>query len=573
MKKLEERLAKVPLPPLSPGQTKRFTDAVFPQEGGSDSGNKIVSHRTWLARAAIWTVLVSLTSALAWYANRDIWQSAREGDIDAVNQRLASGTDINARGEDQDLINRIIANSSEAEELKDISTETTPLYQAAFNGHNELVELLLEKGADPNIKTKAGTTALMGAAYGGHKRIAELLIAHGADVNVKGEDKGFLEYVIKHGATGENLREFTNLETFPLLQAAYKGHKEIVQLLIKNGADVNTTIPVGHTALMAATAGGHTETVRVLIENGANVNALREGWAVPMLNSALTSMIHHAPPERANYYEIAKLLITSGADIHATDPRGRTPLHLKLNNLELVKLLVAKGADVNAKDKSDNTPLDSYAGDPDSKEVYKFLRQQGAKFSTIIFATHARDIDEVKAFLAKGADVNMKNDGLATALCAAVFGRGGETIAELLISKGAKVNVEVDQGYTPLHFASYDGNKKCVELLLANGASVNSQIKEGKDKGQTPLDSTKTKNSRLTPEQNAARKEIADLLRKHGAKTGESISSNRTRPVIYYGLKIVSSNSSSRVNKETIENRSMAANHHIKYVTTLRKLK
>ena len=221
MIQLEERLAKVPLPPLSPGQTKRFTDAVFPQEGGSDSGNKIVSHRTWLARAAIWTVLVSLTSALAWYANRDIWQSAREGDIDAVNQRLASGTDINARGEDQDLINRIIANSSEAEELKDISTETTPLYQAAFNGHNELVELLLEKGADPNIKTKAGTTALMGAAYGGHKRIAELLIAHGADVNVKGEDKGFLEYVIKHGATGENLREFTNLETFPLLQAAY----------------------------------------------------------------------------------------------------------------------------------------------------------------------------------------------------------------------------------------------------------------------------------------------------------------------------------------------------------------
>ena len=570
MKQLEERLAKVPLPPLSPGQTKRFTDAVFPQEGGSDSGNKIVSHRTWLARAAIWTMLISMTSALAWYATRDIWQSAREGDIDAVNQHLASGTDINARGEDQDLIDRIIANSSEAEELKDISTETTPLYQAAFNGHNELVELLLEKGADPNIKTKAGTTALMGAAYGGHKRIAELLIAHGADVNVKGEDKGILEYVIKHGATGENLREFTNLETFPLLQAAHKGHKEIVQLLIKNGADVNTTNPVGYTALMAAMAGGHTETVRVLIENGANVNASREGWAV--LNSALTSIIHHAPPERANYYEIAKLLITSGADIHATDPRGKTPLHLKLNNLELVKLLVAKGADVNAKDKSGNTPLDSYAGHPDSKEVYKFLRQQGAKFSTIIFATHARDIDEVKAFLAKGADVNMKDDELATALCAAVFGKGGETIAELLISKGAKVNVEVDQGYTPLHFASYDGNKKCVELLLANGASVNSQIKEGKDKGQTPLDSTKTKNSRLTPEQNAARKEIANILRKYGGKTGQRFSTNQTHPLGYYGFKIVPTNPANHLEKGTSGNQSLPA-HYIKFVTIFRELK
>jgi ankyrin repeat protein len=68
-------------------------------------------------------------------------------------------------------------------------------------------------------------------------------------------------------------------------------------------------------------------------------------------------------------------------------------------------------------------------------------------------------------------------------------------------------------------------------------------------------------------------KEIADLLRKHGAKTGENIPTNRSHPVIYYGLKIVSSNSSSRVNKETIENRSNAANHHIKYVTTLKELK
>ena len=107
---------------------------------------------------------------------------------------------------------------------------------------------------------------------------------------------------------------------------------------------------------------------------------------------------------------------------------------------------------------------------------------------------------------------------------AAVMRRGGEAIAELLISSGAKVNFEIiDQGHTPLHFASYEGSKKCVELLLANGANVNSQIKEGKAKGQTPLDLTKTKNSRLTPEQNAARKEIADLLRKHGGKTGEEL--------------------------------------------------
>ena len=78
-------------------------------------------------------------------------------------------------------------------------------------------------------------------------------------------------------------------------------------------------------------------------------------------------------------------------------------------------------------------------------------------------------------------------------------------IAELLIAKGAEVNTKSDSESTPLHFAALNGRKEIVELLLANGADVNAKDGEGK----TPLD--------------WAYAETADLLRKHGGKTGEEL--------------------------------------------------
>ena len=59
------------------------------------------------------------------------------------------------------------------------------MHYAAWQGHKEIVELLIGKGADVNAKDYARWTPLHGAALSGHKEIAELLIANGADVNAK----------------------------------------------------------------------------------------------------------------------------------------------------------------------------------------------------------------------------------------------------------------------------------------------------------------------------------------------------------------------------------------------------
>ena len=110
------------------------------------------------------------------------------------------------------------------------------------------------------------------------------------------------------------------------------------------------------------------------------------------------------------------------------------------------------------------------------------------------------DLAGVQAELDKGVDVNVKDMLGFTPLHLAVT----KEITELLINEGADVNAKNKWGGTPLHAAATNGKKEVAELLIAKGADVNAKSDFG-----TPLD--------------LANGETADLLRKHGGKTGEEL--------------------------------------------------
>jgi cytohesin len=235
--------------------------------------------------------------------------------------------------------------------------------------------------------------------------------------------------------------------------------------------------------------------------------------------------IHEAAAK--GYIEAVNQHLDAGADLSA-QMYGQTPLHHAAGggNKEVVELLIAKGADVNAKGEDGETPLDlaiqhkpvlfidgeRQVSVEETKytETADLLREHGGKTDawlnadkSIHKAARAGHIEAVKQHLAAGADVNAKRYG-ATPLHKAAWG-GHKEIAELLINNGADVNAKDKKGKTPVSKAALWGHKEVIELLIAAGADVNAK----NDDGETPLDWVSSK--------------VADLIRKHGGKTGEEL--------------------------------------------------
>ena len=155
-----------------------------------------------------------------------ITEAVFDGNIGAVKQHIAAGTDVNVRG-----------------------SGVTPLHHAATQDHKKIAELLIAKGADVNAKFTKGPLqgwapldfATLSAA-GNNKEIADLLRKHGG----------------KHGT---------------IYVAAQGGDIEAVKEFLASGTDVNVKDEDGDTPLLEASGGGHKEVVELLIAAGADVNA------------------------------------------------------------------------------------------------------------------------------------------------------------------------------------------------------------------------------------------------------------------------------------------------------------
>ena len=159
--------------------------------------------------------------------------AAKDGNIQALKQHLAAGTDVNAKNDDG----------------------VTPLIQAAYRGHKEIAELLIKKGANVNAKDHNGETPL-DVAEG---ETADLLRKHGGKTSawLKADESihiaveaGHIEAVKKHLVAGTDVNVKTISSEFtPLDSAAYFGQTEIGELLIAEGADVNAKDHNGETPL------------------------------------------------------------------------------------------------------------------------------------------------------------------------------------------------------------------------------------------------------------------------------------------------------------------------------------
>ena len=341
---------------------------------------------------------------------------------------------------------------------------------AAEKGNIEAVRHSISDGADIEVKywyegykshrdegfeAREGLNALHVASSRGHTKIVEILLKNGADVN---ERESVDDY------------EAPTTGTTAILSASARGHKDIVQMLLANGADANelhtfdgrkrdnelTGYPLSY-----AIGGGHTDVVRVLIERGAKVNA-----TIDENDDRSITPLHLAA--RGGFPVIVQLLIAEGARVNARTAKGRSPLHWAVADekfeLSTVKQLLSKGAEINVTDQYGATPL------------------------------HLALINRRPAVL------KHLSDSIEEARKMAKSKRQERLLAEL--------QAEFDHDLNKLEELN-----ALVEFLLAQKAEVNAQLQGG---NETPLDLAMK--SELT--------EIVELLRKHGAKTIEELDLN-----------------------------------------------
>jgi len=377
---------------------------------------------------------------------RTLYEAAIEGDINEVRQIILKGADINGRkykllstalhhtviSGNADAVELLLAEGADVEAGNNYASRV--LHYAAQKGHKEVVELLISKGANVNARNAVGDTPLHEAERAEHEDIIRLLIDNGADVNVK-NNEGLTPADVALGRIRKVVAPLTPVAKLliakgadiSVVSAVHMEDLDKARELIRKGASVNVKDERGRTALHYAAAQGHKDIVEILLANGADVNAG-------------TDLYNKAPAEfamDANHNEVAELLISRGADI--------SPLNFALHKGDTAraKSLIEAGADVNKPTPYGTTPMQR-AVDKGFKYIVELLITHGADVNardnwnwTPLHSAVYQRTDVVELLIAHGADVNARDGDGRTPLWYAQK-KGYTDLAELLRKHGAK---------------------------------------------------------------------------------------------------------------------------------------
>jgi len=331
----------------------------------------------------------------------------------------------------------------------------------------EAVQILLKHGADPNAKKDGIFTPLCTAIRDNHGDLIDLLIAAGADPNLKASEYPAFKCVTHHRA--HLLPCILAAGADPnspkgIIEAAVAhGNKDALLILLERNVDVNARNPSGHTALTTAIRKNELQLIDILLSYGADPGLHGQEWPV---NMAVKS------PEI-----LSKLLPHMQ---NTKIPKGALELAVQADQLESVKLLLAKGVDVEEKNGGVFSALTTSIRE-DRKAIFQYLLDEAGadpnspgEHLPIIKAIRRHredDLSYIKHLLSKGADINLMYRGW-NAVLQALDKSDMKTLALMTELATPDLNVKDEDGRTVLEIMRERGMNEEERILIGRHSST-----------------------------------------------------------------------------------------------------
>jgi len=367
-----------------------------------------------------------------------------------------------------------------------------PLALAALSRMDATVKSLVAHGADVHAKDGPHTSVMDRAIQGGSVEVVTFLLDHGVGVNEPINDvngtslmeaarRGHKDIVVLLLNRGADVKAHSQDGIDAMDDAADFGHADIVALLADHGADANRGGLHDEMPLNEAARAGNLDTVKMLVQKGAKPDALSgPGGMTPLANACCGS-----PGVGKDQVGVIKFLLQQGAKISAPDDRGTTPLMhaaTTYGRLDIIKTLVAAGADIHHAD------------------------GEGARaFRQVIEVPYPNALTALTSLLQVGADPNWQVQNGYSALFYSIEIRPNAEIVAALVHAKADVNATrhqtpmgefvgsrpPDYVYSALIATVKAGSVPMVKALLEGGANAHYKDSEGK----TALDRAREENN------------------------------------------------------------------------------
>ena len=375
---------------------------------------------------------------------------------------------------------------------QDPITGHTPLYCASRSCNVEAVQHLIEQGADPDLVQRSGSTALHVASFYGHPQIVQCLLESGANYTLKNSSGNLPEIESYNEAVREtfaklkqtlyvrvaanqlnwfqentsNIKEHIDTQYHAQRQtllhcAAKKGHSELVQWLVEQrSAKINIVDINLNSALHLAAYGGHSSIVNYLLNQGANPNLVNK-WGMTAeqegtIHGTEITQLFRSMREQ-NMFDMA----VEGVDWwfqyyfddyspNTIDGQGTSILYVacRFGQTSVAKYLLDKGANIN-------------------------FQLPGIRSTPLHGAVYNRHMTTVELLLSRGADINIQNKYGDTALDDA---SSSDEIKKLLQQYRENLSVEKFLSVHLYGDGSKSGNKPIAEVQLHCDATINDLI-------------------------------------------------------------------------------------------------